>query len=532
MRVLLAMRVRRERWILPIWIVGIVGLLAASGTAIVREFGDESERAAVVSVAATSPAFLFLRGLPDGTSVGAVVFFQTFAFLAVLVGLMNTFLVVRHTRADEESGRSELVSATRVPRASDLVSTLVLALAANALIAILSTAIGLALGFGLAPSALVGGAIGAVGLAFAGVAAVVSQVVSSPRAANGAAAAIVGISYLVRGLGDALGSVSGPTSVDPSWISALSPIGWAQATAPFSRVNPLPLVALIGLGAAAAAVSIALRGRRDLGWGVFARGDGRPAWHRASAGRLALRLQRGTLVGWAVGAAVLGTLAGIFSPIAAATVESNDKLRELIGRLSPGLEVDTASVFAVALLGIAGTLAAAAGIQAIIRMRADESEARAELLLSTGLPRTGWLVRQIATAALSMAVVATVAGVSAGVSFTLAGDSASRIPTSIGAVAVHLPAGLVFVAATVLAFGWVPRATAALGWGLLVVGLVIGQLGGLLGLPEWAQDASPFHHVPAVPLEEVDPLPIVFFLSISLLMFVAASIGLRRRDLG
>lgn len=531
MSALLAMKLRRERVIMPIWMLGIIGLLAASGTAIVREFGDEAERATVVAVATTSPAFLFLRGLPDGTSVGAVVFFQTFAFLAVLAGLMNTFLVVRHTRADEESGRAESMMSIRMPRAADLGATLLLALIVNALVAIACTAVGFGLGFGAVPSALVGGAIGGAGLAFAALASVIAQLVSSSRTANGVAAALVGIAYLVRGLGDSLGTVTGPTSVDPSWVSLLSPIGWAQATAPFSRANPLPLLALIGVGVVGAATSLVLRGHRDLGWSLIAQGDGNPSWRTASAGRLAVRLQRGTIVGWAVGAAVLGILAGVFSPIAAATVESNDTLRNLIGRLSPGLEVDTASVFAVALLGIAGTLAAAAGIQTIIRMRADEAEGRAEFLLSTRLARVGWLARQVSTAVLSMAIVAVVAGVCAGVSFFLAGDSATRIPVSLAAVAVHLPAGLVFVAVTCLALAWVPRITAPLGWGLLVLGLVVGQLGGLLGLPEWAQDASPFHHVPAVPMEDVDPVPMIALLAVSLVIFLFAATGFRRRDI-
>jgi len=531
MRFLLAAKLRRERWILPIWAVGIIGLLAASGTAIVREFGNESERAAVVSVAATSPAFLFLRGLPDGTSVGAVVFFQTFAFLAVLAGLMNTFMVVRETRADEESGRAEILGSARIPRSTDLAATLLLALIANLLVAVACGAVGFALGFGAAPAALVGVAIGAVGFAFAGLAAIVAQLVSSSRAANGIAAAIVGIAYLVRGLGDALGTVVGPTSVTSSWVSALSPIGWAQASAPFSRGNPLPLLGLLALGLVASGVAIAARSRRDFGWSLIAQGNGRESWRSASAATLAMRLQRGTIVGWAIAAAMLGVLAGIFGPIAAATVESNDTLRDLISRLSPDLDVDTASVFAVALLGIAGTLAAAAGIQAIIRMRADESEDRAEFLLSTRLQRWGWLARQVSTAMLSMVAVATIAGLAAGVSFFLAGESASRIPTSLAAVAVHLPAGLVFVAATAVAFAWLPRATAALGWGLFVVGLIVGQLGGLVGLPQWVQDASPFRHVPAVPLEEVDPAPIFVFVGIALVLFIAATIGLRRRDI-
>lgn len=523
-------QLRRERWILPLWILGILGLFGAAGFAVAREFGGEQERIALAAIAAGNPAFLFLRGLPDGSSVGALVFFQVFAFLAVLVGLMNTFLVVRHTRADEERGRSELIAATPVARAAELATTLGIAAVANAVVATVAFGLGLALGFEPTAALLTGLAIGTVGLAFAGIAALVAQVMPSPRGANGLAAALVGIAYLVRGAGDALGTATDLTHVEPSWVSLLSPIGWGQAVAPFSAADPMPLLALAGLGTVTAAAAIAIRSRRDLGESLVPERGGRPRWQGADATALAVRLQRGTLIGWAIGAAVLGMLAGALSPFVAAAVESNDELAALISRLSPGLEADTQSVFAVALLGIAGTLATAAAVQAVMRMRVDESEDRAEILLVAGLSRTGWLVRQCLVAAASMVLVAAAAGLAAGIGFVLSGSAADRIPTSLAGVAVHLPAGLTFVAATALAFAVVPRLTAAIGWGLLVLGLVVGQLGELIGLPDWVQSLSPLHHVPAVPIEEVEPWSLVLFTAIAVAGFVLAGLGLRRRD--
>ena len=102
--ILLAARVRRDRWVVPIWIGGIAMLALATSSAIGSQFAEEAERSAIITLAAANPAFLFLRGLPDGSSVGAVAFFQAFTFTAVLAGLMSTFLVVRHTRTDEELG--------------------------------------------------------------------------------------------------------------------------------------------------------------------------------------------------------------------------------------------------------------------------------------------------------------------------------------------------------------------------------------------------------------------------------------------
>lgn len=521
----------RERTVLPIWVLGVLGLFGAAGAAVAREFAGEAERVGLATIAAGSPAFLFLRGLPDGSSVGALVFFQTFAFLSVLAALMNSFFVVRQTRTDEEAGRAELLEASAIARTASLRVTLALAACLNLLIAVGIAGMGLGLGFDPRAAVVTGLAVGSVGIAFAGVAAVASQVMPTPRGANGLAAGLVGASYLVRGVSDALGTAIDATHVESAWLSRLSPIGWAQASAPFSAADPLPLLVPTMLGLGLAALAVALRSRRDLGESLIAERAGRSSWHRASAFALAMRLQRSTVIGWAIGAAAIGFVAGAVSPLVATAVESNRSLEELIGRLSPGLDVDIQSIFAVALLGIAGFLAAAAGIQTIVRMRAEEAENRAELLLTTPLSRTQWLLAHLAVAVISMLVVGVAAGAAAGLGFIMAGEDAGRLPTSLAAVAVHLPAGLVFVAVTALIFAVLPRATAALGWGLLVMGLLVGQMGELFGLPEWLQALSPFNHVPAVPLQDVEPGWIVLLIAISLAIFTAAGLGLRRRDL-
>lgn len=73
---LLVVQARRERVLLPVWILGIAFLSYIISSAVSTEFGDEAARRAIITVAGASPAFLFVRGLPDGTSAGAVVFFR------------------------------------------------------------------------------------------------------------------------------------------------------------------------------------------------------------------------------------------------------------------------------------------------------------------------------------------------------------------------------------------------------------------------------------------------------------------------
>ena len=48
-----------------------------------------------------------------GDSLGALIIWKAGLFVAVGAGLLGIFTVIRHTRADEEAGRLELVGADR-----------------------------------------------------------------------------------------------------------------------------------------------------------------------------------------------------------------------------------------------------------------------------------------------------------------------------------------------------------------------------------------------------------------------------------
>ncbi|MBG6190292.1 ABC-2 type transport system permease protein [Arthrobacter sp. CAN_A212] len=527
-------QVRRDRILLPIWILGIGLLGFATAGAVSSEFSEEGDRRAIMAVATANPSLLFLRGLPDGSGMGAVVFFQGYAFTALLAGLMSTLLVVRHTRADEELGRAELIGSTPLPRSASLGATLLVGCAANLILAGCVAAGCTAAGLPGPGSLTAGAAVGTVGLFFVPVAGLMAQLMPSGRSANGAAASLVGAAYLLRGVGDALGTPNTElTRVTSGWISVLSPIGWGQRSRPFTAPDLLPLVALAVSAAVLAVVVLLIRGRRDLGASLLPERAGRP---RAGAGGrsligLAWNLQRSTLIGWCVGAAVMGGIAGGLGPVVTDAVEGNNSLAELIGRLVPGIEAQIVYVFTAALIGIAGVLAAAAGIQGVLRMRAEEAEGRAELLLAVPLSRTSWLTANLVLALSSAAAVAAVAGCAATLGFWLAGMTGTPGTELLAASLAHVPAAAVFVAAPAIAFATIPRWSAPVGWGLLVAGLILGQFGELLGLPEWLQALSPFHHSPAMPVEAFDPVPALSMTLIALAGVGLAAYLIQHRDL-
>lgn len=526
---------RGDRMALPVWILGITLLGFATSSAVVTQFGDEAAQSAILTLAASNPAFLFLRGLPDGTGLGAVVFFQGYAFTAVLAGLMSTFLVVRHTRTDEELGRAELLGSVPLPRAASLAATLLLGGVANMFLAVFVAAGFVAAGLPVPGAAGAGAAVGAVGVFFVGVAAVIAQILPSGKGANGSAAALVGAAYLLRGAGDALGTPAADLlHVSSAWPSLLSPIGWGQRSRPFTSPDLLPLLVLLAAALIMTAGSILIRDRRDLGASLLPERDG---MERAGVGGtssflgLAWRLQRATLAGWCVAAATLGAVAGGLGPLVSETVSGVAPLRELIARLVPGGQGGLIDVFITALLGVAGVFAAAAGIQAVLRMRAEEAEGRSELLLAAPVSRARWLGANMFIAAVSSAVVSGTAGTAAAISLGITGTTNGSAGSLVPSALAHVPAALVFLAAASVAFAAAPRLSVPLGWGMLAAGLVLGEFGELFGLPVWLQDVSPFRHSSAMPVELFDPAG-----ALGLAVFAAALAGVAvysiwRRDL-
>ncbi|MET0990460.1 MAG: polyketide antibiotic transporter [Glaciihabitans sp.] len=525
---------RRDRVQLLLWVLGISLLVLASASAVVNEFDTEEERRLIVAVAAANPAFRFLRASPAGIDVGSVFFFQGFTFIAVLAGLMSTFSVVRNTRAEEDTERAELLAALPLSRRAPLLVALTVAALANLVLAAAIAGVLVLVGLDTTGSVLTGVTVGAVGLTFAGVAAVAAQVMPTARGANGVSAAAVGLSYVVRGIADALGEANDDlTATSTTWLSWFSPIGWGQKVHPFGADDPAPL--LICLAAVVVLVGLALgvRSRRDLGASLVRE---RPGPARASAfGRtavgLAWRLQLPSLIGWAIGTGVLAAIAGTLAPTVAEAAEENTALSGLLQRLGQGQGGDTLDIFVTAILGVCGVLAAGAGVHAVIRLHAEESSGRLESLLAGSLSRQAWMLGHTVVAVVSVTVVCLVAGAAAGIAFILAGADPDRFGSSLGATLAQIPAALTLVGVVLVVFAVLPRITTALGWGVFVIALIFGQFGELLNLPEWLQDLSPFRHTSALPLEEFEPAPALLLAGIGIVAAGVALVAFRVRDI-
>jgi ABC-2 type transport system permease protein len=515
---------RRDRYFLPAWLYILTVVIASTAYSFKGLYPTGLERAALAASLRGNPSMTALAGPVFGDSLGALTMWKVGLAAAVGAALMGIFTVIRHTRADEEAGRLELVGSTVLGRQAALAASLVVAFGACLALAVLIAAAMILLGFPAGGALALGAAIGLTGAVFASVAAVTAQLSDSARASRGIAGGALGLAYLLRTVGDAGSGLS--------WLTWASPVGWAELLRPFADerwwVAVLSLVACVALTAAACL----LAARRDLGAGLLPSRPGRaraPGWLR-SPSALAWQLQRVSLLWWTFGFAVTGAVLGASAQGIGAALNSA-QARDFITRL--GGRGGLIDAYFAALILMLGVTAAAYGMAAALRPRTEESEQRAELVLATPTGRIRWVAGHLVIAAAGPAVLLGAAGLTAGLAYGLrTGDVGSQLPRLLGAALAQVPATWLMAGVAVAATGLVPRMAASAGWAALGVIALLTLVGPTLRLPQWVMDISPFTHLPRLPGGSFTAVPLVWLAGVALMLAAAGLAGLRRRDLG
>jgi polyether ionophore transport system permease protein len=517
---------RRDRIMLPAWLYVLTALVAGTAYSFKQLYPTAASREEFAAAAGHNPALLSLYGPLFGNSIGSLTAWRYGAFAALGAGLMSVFIVVKHTRADEETGRLELVGSAAVGRQAALAAAVLVAVSANVVLAVLISAGLIALGLPAAGPIALASAIAGCGLVFTAVAAVTAQLARTARTARGAAIGAIGVAYLLRAVGDSAGA-HGPT-----WLTWLSPIGWAELIRSFGQIRwwvlALPLAATVILAATAGV----LAARRDYDAGLLPDRPG-PAeaagWLRSPLA-LAWRLQRGTLIGWVAGALVYGAVVGEAAKGIGGLLGSSE-IRKIMARL--GGQAALTDAYLAAIMGFSGLIAAGYAVSAVLRLRSEETSGRADLVLATGTGRISWGLSDLVIAAGGTVLILAATGLGAGLGYALrSGGGGGEVARLVGAGLAQLPAALVVAGVAAALFGLAPRASVAGSWTALGVAVLMLFLGATLRLSHWVLDISPFTHLPKLPGGTVSAAPLAWLSVIALALAAAGMIGLRRRDIG
>lgn len=513
---------RRDRIRLPLWVAGLGTFVLYVGAALPQLAPDEAGLAGAAMLF-ESPVGRMWVGPAFG--MDEVTFERFFAaayilYLYLLAALMNILLIARHTRAEEQSGRAEVVRANVVGRHAPLTAALIVAVITNAVASLVVAGLAMGNGYASAGSLLVGLTMGVTGLAFAAVAAVTVQLSASSRSAAGLAGAVLGVAFMVRALGDML-------AVGGSALSWASPLGWASQTAPYVYDRWWPLALLVLLGAASVAAAFVLQSRRDFGASMMAVRSGRTdaaPWLGTPFG-LAARLQRGAVIGWGAVIILFGLVDGVFTQAMLDAAEQMPPLLlEVFG--TGGLEAG----YVAFLSSFSGYLTAAYVVFAVQGLVTEEARGRAEVILATPTSRAAWAGSHFAVIALGAALILLVTGLVTGLAVVAVTGNWSAVADSIWAHLNMAPPVLVVIGVSAAVFGWAPRLLAVVGWALVGVILIVGVFASLLDFPDWLLNLSPFSHPAQMPVEDFALLPLVWLTLLGLAGVAIGLVGLRRRQ--
>jgi ABC-2 type transport system permease protein len=516
---LLRLYLRRDRVVLPLWVLLLsLPLATVYVGSIEKVYPDQAARAGFAASIMASPAQRALYGQIYNDSLGATGIWKAGMF-HLLIGVAVILTVIRHTRADEETGRAELIDSTAVGRYASLTAALLLSFGAS----VITGAVGAAglLTTSVPPdgSLAFGAALAGSGLVFTAVAAVAAQLSSSARFARGAAFAALATAFMLRAVGDA-GSGT---------LSWLSPLGWSLQVRPYAADRWWVLLLHLATTMLLTALAYRLLAGRDVGAGLIAERPG-PATATPmlrSAFGLAWRLDRGALLLWTVGLCLYGLLIGsvvhgigdeLDSPVA----------RAIVARMGG------TSVLEQALIAVAFTMmamaAAAFAISLTLRAHQEEAGQRAETVLGGAVGRSRWLAGHLAIALIGSSVAMLIAGAAAGVTYGVAAhDIGGKLSMVVTTAAVQLPAVWLSAAVTVTLFGLAPRFS-PVAWGVLVGFVALYLIGSLSSFPQWLLDLEPFAHIPRVTDGAFTPVPLLWLLVIDAVLIALGMAAFRRRD--
>ncbi|GAB3752424.1 ABC transporter permease [Microlunatus parietis] len=509
---LVRLHLRRDRVLLAVWVLTL-GLLPAAMVSATRvAYPTSQDMINFAAVALASPAQLATRGPVFAATLGGLVAWTVASSGALVQAVATILITVRHTRADEQSGRQETLSTTAIGRLAPLAAAISVSMIGNVAVGLVA-ALGL-LAQGQAPvgSLLIGAVFAGTGLFFTGVTALIAQLAQS-GAAYAISLSVLGVSFALAAAGD----------LTRSWLVWLSPIGWARHAEAFAGDHAwAPLLPAAG-GVLTMIIAARFALIRDLGAGLI---PPRPGRARASALLssplgLAWRRHRSGLAAWAVGLGMLGLLLGSVTQSLDAQLDT-PAFQQLSAAAGGG---SVSEVFFRFIVYVLAQVATAAALATVLSLHGDERSGLAEPILVTRTSRPAWAFGEITMAALTGAAVLAAIGLAAGLT---SGTGPALAAMTLG----YLPSVLIMIGLAVALTGWLPRAAAPVCWTGLGLLLVLDLLGEFRLVPEQVLWLSPYALTFGGQLGRLPLVPALAGLTgLAVLLTGIGIAGLRRRDL-
>ncbi|WP_096202277.1 ABC transporter permease [Bacillus sp. FJAT-45350] len=516
--------VRRDRIRITTWLIALIAITVITASAFTGLYQSDAERQAIAETM-KNPAMIAMvgpgYGLDDYTE-GPMMAHQMLLFTAIVVAIMSILLVTRHTREEEEEGRVELVRSLPVGRLANISATIIVLFSINTLLAIM-------IGFGLfslqlesmdlAGSLLYGAALGATGFFFTSITSLFAQLSENSRGTIGFSFAVLGGAYLIRAVGD----------VSNEALSWLSPLGWIVKSEVYVNNYWWPIILTIVFSIILAGIALKLNEIRDVGSGFLAAKPGKKYASPLlqSPIGLAFRLQRTSIISWAIGMFVLGLTYGSVLGDLESFFANNEMLQNM---LTPVEGYSLTEQFLTMLMAVISMMCTVPALLFMLKLRSEEKKNRTENLLTRAVSRNkliGSYLFLSVSFGFVMLFLALLGLWSAG---SLVMEEAISFTVIFKAAMIYLPAIWIMTGITVLLIGVFPKLI-NISWLYLGYSFLVVYLGGLLDFPDWLGMLSPFGHVPQYPVEEISIVKLFIITSIAIALCIVGFTSYKNRDL-
>ncbi|WP_042144414.1 ABC transporter permease [Paucisalibacillus sp. EB02] len=514
---------KRDRVRLPLWILGIVFFTFIIPAAFLDLYPTQQDRD-IMAETMKNPAMIAMAGPADfeNYTIGVMTAHQMLIFTAIVVGLMSILLVTRHTRADEEDGRIEMVRSLPVGRLSNLNAAIVVYVVTYILLALI---VGLGLfalnieSMNLEGSLLYGSILGATGIFFTALTAVFAQASESPRGTIGLSITVLILAYLLRAIGD----------VSNEMLSWLSPMGLVTQTDVYSSNNWWPVILLLVVSIVLIALAYYLNSIRDMGAGFLPAKPGRKqasTFLQTPIG-LGVRLQRTGIIAWAIGMFVMGASYGSVLGDLESFFEGSEELQNMLVTADGYTLTEQ---FLPMLMMVMAILATVPAVMNMNKLCGEEKKGRMEHVLSKAVSRTKLMASFLLISIVSGFVMLSLSGIGLWATGTSVVEDGLDFGMVYGATIVYYPAVLVMISIAVFLIGWFPRRTSFI-WLYVFYSFFVLYLGGLFQFSDWVGKLSPFGYIPQLPIEEMDWMVSIILVIVAIMLSIIGIIGYRKRDI-
>lgn len=515
---------RRDRVRTPVWIISIISFTIMMALLIPGLYTVGADRE-IVAETMKNPSVTVMLGPGyglDNYTDGAMMSHFMLLFTAVAVGIMSILYTVRHTREDEEKGRTEIIRSLPTGHLSNLTAVIAVAVIMNVILF-------LAVGFGLYSlgfesmdfngSMLYGAVLGATGIFFAALTGLFAQLSSNTRTVVGFSFGFLILAYFIRGIGD----------VENEMLSLLSPLGLILRAQVYVNNYWWPVLLTLGISIICFGFALYLNSIRDLDSGFISARPGKVSASGllGSPLGLALRLQKTTIIAWTIGMFVLGAAYGSVLGDLEGFLTTSDAIKQMIPEAEGFSITERFMTMLMTIMSILGTIPA---LMYVLRLRSEEKSARTEQLHATAVSRSNVIGSYTLIGIAGTIIIQFVSIMGLWSSAILVMDDPISLQTLLKAGFAHLPALWIMTGLAVILIGWAPRFTGMV-WLYLGYSFFVVYLGGMLKLPDWMAKLSLFGHTPQVPVEEVKPLPVIVLTLIALVLVCIGFAGYNRRDI-